>query len=143
MPECVVFGCRNVPNPKEGIALHPISFYGKENPQKRKRQKKWVDFVQLKHVHWMPSKHSHVCSKHFRKEDFTIRFSGLMEDNARRRLRKYYIKKFVSSQRWTLLLLDQSLVHFSSASPLLPNLSPLHQYPYLLMSWIPNYKYHH
>ena len=30
---CVVFGCRNVPNPKEGIALHPISFYGKENPQ--------------------------------------------------------------------------------------------------------------
>lgn len=49
MPEkCVVFGCSNVPNSKEGIALHPIPFYGKDDPQKRKRRKKWVDFVQLR-----------------------------------------------------------------------------------------------
>ena len=72
----------------QGIALHPISFYGKDDPQKRKRRKKWVDFGQLKRAHWTPSKHSHVCSKHFREEDFTVRFSGLMEENVRRRLRK-------------------------------------------------------
>ena len=86
MPECVVFGCTNIPNRKEGIALHPISFYGKDDPQKRKRRKKW-DFMQLKRAHWTPSKHLHVCSKHLREEDFKFRFSGLIE-NVRRRLRK-------------------------------------------------------
>ena len=48
-------------NPKGGIALHPILFYGKDDPQKRKRRKKWFEFVQLKRAHWTPSKHSHVC----------------------------------------------------------------------------------
>ena len=89
MPEkCVVFGCSNVPNSKEGIALHPIPFYGKDDPQKRKRRKKWVDFVQLKRAHWTPSKHSHVCSKHFREDDFTVRILGLMEEDVGRRLRR-------------------------------------------------------
>ena len=53
MPDaCVVNGCNNTPNRKEGIGLHPIPFYGAEDPQKRKRRKRWVDFVQQKRAHW-------------------------------------------------------------------------------------------
>ena len=51
MPDaCVVFGCKNSPDGKEGIGLHPIPFYGADDPQKIKTRKKWVDFVQLKHI---------------------------------------------------------------------------------------------
>ena len=35
MPDaCVVFGCKNSPDGKEGIGLHPIPFYGEDDPQK-------------------------------------------------------------------------------------------------------------
>ena len=96
MPDkCVVFGCSNVPNKEEGIALHPIPFYGSDDPQKRRRQKKWVDFVQLKHAHWKPSKYSNVCSKHFREEDFAVRFSELTDDR---------FMRFMYSPRSTLLV---------------------------------------
>ena len=89
MPDaCVVFGCNNTPNRKEGIGLHPIPFYGATDPQKRKRRKKWVDFVQLKRAHWKPTKYSALCSKHFRDDDFTVKFFDLTGDNLQRRLRK-------------------------------------------------------
>ena len=89
MPDnCVVFGCNNPPNKKEGIALHPIPFYGKEEVEKRKRRKKWVDFVKLKRAHWEPTKYSSVCSKHFTDEDFTVRFSELTKESLQRRLRR-------------------------------------------------------
>ena len=58
MPDAgVVSGSNNTPNQKEGIGLHPIPFYGAEGLQNRKRRKKWVDFVQLKRVHWKPTKY--------------------------------------------------------------------------------------
>ena len=43
MPDaCVVAGCNNVPNKEGGIALCPIPFYGKDDPLKQRRRKKWV-----------------------------------------------------------------------------------------------------
>ena len=38
-PECVVFGCRNIPNPKEGIALHPIPILWQRHPTEKKKTK--------------------------------------------------------------------------------------------------------
>ena len=75
MPEkCVVFGCSNVRNKEKGIKLHPIPFYGKSDPEKKRRRKKWVNFVKLKHAYWEPAEHSAVCSVHLEDEDFTNRF---------------------------------------------------------------------
>ncbi|XP_015758116.1 PREDICTED: uncharacterized protein LOC107337475 isoform X2 [Acropora digitifera] len=45
MPDkCIVFGCDNRPSKTERISLHPIPFEGADEPEKRKRRKKWVDF---------------------------------------------------------------------------------------------------
>ena len=39
MPErCVVFGCNNVRSKEKGILLHPISFYGKRESEKQKKE---------------------------------------------------------------------------------------------------------
>ena len=66
MPDkCLVFGCNNRPSRTERISLHPISFEGADKPEKRKWQKKWVDFVKFKRAHWEPTKYSAVCSKHW------------------------------------------------------------------------------
>ena len=89
MPDaCVLFVCNNTLNRKEVIGLHPMPFNGAEDPQKRKRRKKWVDFVKLRRAHWKPTKFSALCSKHFRGEDFTVKFFDLTGDNLQRRLRK-------------------------------------------------------
>ena len=69
---CVVFGCNNTPNQKEDIGLHPVPFYGAENPQNRKQRKNYVDFVQLKQAHWKPTKYSAVCLKRFWDDNFTV-----------------------------------------------------------------------
>ena len=46
MPErCVICGCSNTRDVKEGISLHVIPFYGNERTEAKKRRKKWVDFV--------------------------------------------------------------------------------------------------
>jgi len=40
MPEkCVAFGCNNSTNKEKGISFHPISFYGTDDSEKRKRRK--------------------------------------------------------------------------------------------------------
>ena len=89
MPDaCVVFGCNNTPNQKEGIGLHLVPYYGAENPKKRKRRKKWVALAQLKRAHWKPTKYSAVCSKQLRDDDFKVKFSDLTRDNLQRKLRK-------------------------------------------------------
>ena len=89
MPEtCVAFGCSNVRDNEKGIQLHPIPFYGSDDPQKRKRRKKWVDWIQSKRAHWQPSQFSQVCSVHFVDEDYTTRYSGLTEQKMQKRLRK-------------------------------------------------------
>ena len=89
MPDkCVVFGCNNRPNKTERISLHPIPFEGADEPEKRKRRKKWIDFVKSKRAHWEPTKYSAVCSKHFRDDDYEVMFPGLTNVHLQRRLRK-------------------------------------------------------
>ena len=68
---CVAAGCGNVKNPKEGISMHFIPYYGDERPEPERRRKKWVDFVKQKRARWEPSKTSVLCSLHFKPEDFT------------------------------------------------------------------------
>ncbi|KAK3745185.1 hypothetical protein QZH41_008383, partial [Actinostola sp. cb2023] len=76
---CIVYGCSNLPNLKEGIALHNIPFWGDERPETKKRRKRWVNFVQTKRAKWKPTKGSSICSKHFQPEDF-VRLFLLMPD---------------------------------------------------------------
>ena len=76
MPErCVVTGCSNTRNLDEGISLHTIPFYGDERPEAKKRRKNWVSFVKQKRAKWEPTRHSVICSKHFKDTDFSQRFS--------------------------------------------------------------------
>ena len=89
MPDkCVVFGCNNRPNKEKGITLHPIPFEGTDDTEKRKRRKKWVDFVKLKHARWEPTKYLAVCWKRFLDEDYSVMFSDLANIDFQRRLQK-------------------------------------------------------
>lgn len=74
---CVVGGCSNVTDTKQGISLHFIPFAGDERPEAKKRRKQWVDFVRLKRAKWHPTPNSSICSAHFAKEDFTEMFPSL------------------------------------------------------------------
>ena len=76
---CVVFGCSNTANLREGIALHRIPHANDTRPEAKKHRKAWVDFVRRKREKWEPSVHSEVCSKHFKDEDFVSRFIDLNE----------------------------------------------------------------
>ena len=82
LSRCVVYGCSNDPDAKNKIALiHPIPFYGDQRPEAAKRRKRWVDFVKQKRAKREPSKHSRVCSRHFKADDFvrTLNLPGLEE----------------------------------------------------------------
>ncbi|XP_028418760.1 THAP domain-containing protein 1-like [Dendronephthya gigantea] len=76
---CVVFGCSNTANLREGIALHRIPYANDMRPEAKKRRKTWVDFLRRKRERWEPSVHSEVCSKHFKEEDFVNRYIGVNE----------------------------------------------------------------
>ena len=67
---CVVFGCSNTPDPKNGIILHKIPYEGDSRPEAIKRRKRWVDFVKRKRAKWEPSSTSCICSKHFEPDAF-------------------------------------------------------------------------
>ena len=75
----VVYGCSNTPDAVNQIVLHPIPYYGDLRPEAVKRKKHWIDFVKLKRAGWEPSRQSHVCSKHFKADDFvrTLNLPGL------------------------------------------------------------------
>ena len=78
MPDkCVVFGCNNRPSKGKGISLHPIPFDWTDDTEKRKRRKKWVDFVKLKRARWETTKYLAVCSKQFPDEEYSVMFSDL------------------------------------------------------------------
>ena len=67
MPDaCVVFGCSRTADPRRGIGLHRIPFFGDPREEGIKRRQKWVNFV-----------HSKICSLHFKREDFTRMFTLL------------------------------------------------------------------
>ena len=78
MPDaCVVFGCNNIANKSEGIAVHKIPFFRDNRPECVKRRKIWIDFVSRRRAHWAPTKNSVICSLHFRREDFVHMFANL------------------------------------------------------------------
>ena len=67
---CVVFGCSNTGDPKNGVILHKIPYDGDSGPEEIKWRKRWVDFVKRKHAKWEPSSTSCICSKHFEPDAF-------------------------------------------------------------------------
>ena len=75
MPDrCVAESCRNVADPSKGIFVHTIPFFGDSRPEAIKRRKKWVDFVKAKRAKWEPTKHSAVCSVHFKPNDYVFQY---------------------------------------------------------------------
>ena len=77
---CVAGGCSNTP--ENGIVLHSIPYFGDDQPQAKKRRKKWVDFVKQKRAKWENSKNSAICSVHFKPEDFQRLFTSLPGQSA-------------------------------------------------------------
>ena len=73
---CVVYGCSNVISQSEGISLHFIPFANDDQPEAKKRRKKWVDFVRRRRLNFEPSASSKICSRHFKAEDFVRRFGA-------------------------------------------------------------------
>jgi len=71
---CVVYGCDNTPNLREGIALHNIPFWSDGRPEAKKRRKRWIDFVKLKRDKWEVGQGASICSKHFKSDDFARLF---------------------------------------------------------------------
>ena len=83
MPErCVVYGCSNTRDVKEGISLHVIPSSGDERTEAKKRRKKWVDFVCRTRAKWKPTSQSVVCSKHFKIEDFSHYYASLQGEGS-------------------------------------------------------------
>ena len=74
---CVAGNCGNFPNPEIGIFLHEFPFYGSENPEAKRRRRKWAEFVKAKRKKWEPTKSSKLCSAHFKPEDFQRLFHYL------------------------------------------------------------------
>ena len=71
MPErCVAARCGNVKDPDRNISIHKIPFFGDVCRIKKKRWKKWVDFVLERRKMWVPGKTSSLCSVHFAPDDF-------------------------------------------------------------------------
>ena len=71
MPErCVAARCSNVKDPDRNMSMHRIPFFGDECPIKKKRRKRWVDFVLEMRKMWVLGKTSSLCSEHFAPDDF-------------------------------------------------------------------------
>ena len=50
--------------------MHKIPFFGDMCRIKKKRRKKWVDFVLERRKMWVLGKTSSLCSEHFAPDDF-------------------------------------------------------------------------
>ena len=74
---CVVFGCSRTADPQRGIRLHRIPSFDDPCEEIIKRRRKWVNFVQQRRAKWEPTKHSKICSLHFKREYFTRMFTLL------------------------------------------------------------------
>ena len=80
---CVAARCSNLSNPKKGISMHKIPFFGSTNPTAQRRRKRWVDFVLSKRKDWTPGKTSSLCSLHFREDDFNFRLDSDLKHSLR------------------------------------------------------------
>ena len=77
MPDrCVAANCGNMKDKERNISMHRFPFYGDIRPEAQKRCKRWVDWVKLKRAKWEPSEHSHLCSVHFKPEEFMLQFGN-------------------------------------------------------------------
>ena len=77
MPDrCVAANCGNMKDKERNISMHRFPFYGDTRPEAQKRRKRWVDWVKLKRAKWEPSEHSHLCSVHFKPEEFMLQFGN-------------------------------------------------------------------
>ena len=77
MPDrCVAANCGNIKDKESNISMHRFPFYGDTRPEAQKRRKRWVDWVKLKRAKWEPSVHSHLCSVHFKPEEFMLQFGN-------------------------------------------------------------------
>ena len=47
---------QKVADPKKNISMHKIPFFGKERPIKKKRRKRWFNFVLERRKMWVPGK---------------------------------------------------------------------------------------
>ena len=101
---CVVYGCSNTSNTREGTALHAIPFPNDDRPEAKKRRKVWVNFVKQKRKKWEPSSHSVICSKHFKAEDFEQRYTVLPGQEI-----KPVIPSFKEGWNWYLRLSGDTL----------------------------------
>ena len=82
MPKyCVVGGCCSTQGHRSSKAL---SFFRFPTLKQKERRRQWVRIVQTRRKDFNSTSHalSHarVCSKHFRQEDFEIRYSGCSEN---------------------------------------------------------------
>ena len=77
MPDrCVGANCGNMKDRERNISMHRFPFYGDTRPEAQKLRKRWVDWVKLKRAKWEPSEHSHLCSVHFKPEEFMLQFGN-------------------------------------------------------------------
>ena len=77
MPDwCVAGNCGNIKDKESNSSMHRFPFYGYTRPEAQKRRKRWVDWVKLKRAKWEPSVHSHLCSVHFKPEEFMLQFGN-------------------------------------------------------------------
>ena len=72
----VAANCCNIKDRERNISTHRFPFYGDTRPEAQKRRKRWVDWVKLKQAKWEPSVHSHLCSVHFKPEEFMFQFGN-------------------------------------------------------------------
>lgn len=62
---CVSYGCKNLQDPRNPISFHTFPF------KRPEILKKWVHV--MRRENWQPSKHSRLCSDHFKESDYLVR----------------------------------------------------------------------
>ena len=56
--KCCVAGCDNFTCLKEGVSVHRIPFNNNNDPEAKRRRKRWIDFVRVRRDKWEPGKTS-------------------------------------------------------------------------------------
>ena len=91
--KCCTVGCGNFTCLKEGVSVHGIPYSNNDNPEAKRRRKRWIDFVRVRRDQCEPGKTSSICAQHFRPEDYQRMFNFLpgQEKPARRLLKQDHL----------------------------------------------------